>query len=313
MMVKQVLATKNRFHRQSERQSLGQLRTLIVNPSTVVRYEKSVKAFLRWLHTENKGWPRNFGVLDLLASEFVDFLWSDGEGKAFASNFVAGIQHFQPSARKHLPSTWRLLGAWNRRELPARATPASEELVETLAGMALRDKLPDMAVLLCLGFHCLLRTGELLGLTAGDCDVDLPGLQAVLNLGLSKSGSRQGAKESVTVDDPVVVRLLAVLLLNKKPGDRLLSVSQATFRKKFADYIKELGLDDYDFKPYSLRRGGATAHFRHFGQLSRTVVRGRWASAKSARIYINDGLATLAKFKISPETKAMMHRFRNDF
>ena len=47
-----------------------------------------------------------------------------------------------------------------------------------------------------------------------------------------------------------------------------------------------------NLRPHSLRRGGATAYYRLTGGLSRTMKRGRWASASVARLCIQDGLAT---------------------
>jgi hypothetical protein len=37
--------------------------------------------------------------------------------------------------------------------------------------------------------------------------------------------------------------------------------------------------------------------FRETNSLSPVVVRGRWSNARTARIYINEGLATLAQYQ----------------
>ena len=62
-----------------------------------------------------------------------------------------------------------------------------------------------------------------------------------------------------------------------------------------------LGVADHGFKPYSLRRGGATAYFRASGSMELTLERGRWSSARVGRIYINDGLAKAVELKIGGE------------
>ena len=41
--------------------------------------------------------------------------------------------------------------------------------------------------------------------------------------------------------------------------------------------------------------GGATAHFLEYGSLDKTAIRGRWSSTKTARIYINEAVSTLAQ------------------
>jgi hypothetical protein len=49
---------------------------------------------------------------------------------------------------------------------------------------------------------------------------------------------------------------------------------------------------------FFLRRGGATFWFSKHGSLDRLLIHGRWQTPKTARIYINNGLATLAEMKI---------------
>ena len=56
--------------------------------------------------------------------------------------------------------------------------------------------------------------------------------------------------------------------------------------------------DQYRFKPCSFRRGGATHYFRVCGDLCRVVLKRRWQSQKTARLSINDGLATLAEMQL---------------
>ena len=55
--------------------------------------------------------------------------------------------------------------------------------------------------------------------------------------------------------------------------------------------MEQLGLAAFGFRPYSLRRGGATAFYRATRNMAVTIERGRWSTISVARIYINDGLA----------------------
>ena len=54
--------------------------------------------------------------------------------------------------------------------------------------------------------------------------------------------------------------------------------------------MNELQLKGH-FLPYSVRRGGATAHFVQDGSLDITCERGRWGNMKTARVYVNTALA----------------------
>ena len=119
----------------------------------------------------------------------------------------------------------------------------------------------------------------------------------MLYLGLTKSGQRRGAAEAITIDCCLVARLLAVWQLKTQPGDNLVP-SPGRFRKTFNDMLAGLGIEDVGYKPHSLRRGGASYDYRQHGVVSRTTLRGRWNSAKTARIYITDAMAVLAAVKL---------------
>ena len=46
--------------------------------------------------------------------------------------------------------------------------------------------------------------------------------------------------------------------------------------------------------PHGIRRGGASWHLQAHGSYDRTVEHGRWATVRSARIYINEAAAEQA-------------------
>ena len=48
-------------------------------------------------------------------------------------------------------------------------------------------------------------------------------------------------------------------------------------------------------------------YFGRHGSLDRLLVQGRWASSKTARIYINEGLAALAELKLTFNAPAKAH------
>ena len=129
---------------------------------------------------------------------------------------------------------------------------------------------------------------------------------------MTKGGARQGAAESVTIATPFVVKIVEASLLGRQRGDPLFPKGSGQFRDLFHKVVQKLQLQHWGFKPYSLRRGGATDHFRKFGSLSSTVVKGRWSSAKMARIYLNDGLATLASFSFQQQ-QAMLDKYEQRF
>ena len=78
-------------------------------------------------------------------------------------------------------------------------------------------------------------------------------------------------------------------------GDTLVGRAPQVFRKQFSQHLLELGIGRVGYKPYSLRRGGATTSFLETGNIGMVTVAGRWQSQNTARIYINDGMKVLAE------------------
>eukprot|EP00972_Heterocapsa_arctica_P069445 10261191-Heterocapsa_arctica.AAC.1 len=137
-------------------------------------------------------------------------------------------------------------------------------------------------------------------LKVGDVCIDSNKWRGIVSLGLTKTGKRKGAAESVTLDDECICRLAFKLVRDRPLGELLLQTSPTRFRRDFKALTEAFKLGEWGFKPYSFRRGGATSHLRCFGSLSLTIDRGRWEDPRSARIYLQSGLAQLADMRLSP-------------
>ena len=310
---RQVLHVHNKAERKRQRADLGRLSSLVVTPRTETRYSKAVKEVFYFMKEEGIPLPDSHDDLDRVLSQYIEHLWEGGEGRSEASNAVAGLQHFLPNLRKNLPSSWRLLGAWQRSELPCRAPPLTWETLCSICGVFVSQGHTGAAIALCVAFDGMLRTGEMLDVKASDVVISADSLTAVVSLGLTKGGKRRGVEETVVLDDPLVVSLLTVLLMSRKGGQKLIPLSQAKFRHLFAEALKKLDLEEIGFKPYSIRRGGATWYLNATGSMSKVCVKGRWSSEKCARIYVNDGLTTLAKLAFSRKANKLCAKYRSSF
>eukprot|EP00435_Cladocopium_sp_Y103_P018121 s4303_g4.t1 len=102
--------------------------------------------------------------MDSLVCDYLEHLWSSGAGRALACDTLAGLQDYQPNLRNHLPGAWRLLRAWHVNELPNRAPPLPEQVVQAMAGWAFFKGYVSFGISLVVAFYSMLRTGELLGL-----------------------------------------------------------------------------------------------------------------------------------------------------
>ena len=168
----------------------------------------------------------------------------------------------------------------------------------------------DMTVMLLVGFTCLLRTGELLQLKT--TDFRMGESSGVCSLKNTKSGRRDNANEVVSFDDiPTVEAVKQLLLLRRQTntGPWLWVHSAGYFRQQFKFLCDHFDLSHHQFRPYSLRRGGATHVFQQSGSMEVALLKGRWQSGRVARIYICDGLSYLPSLIMSKRTKQLLNQF----
>ena len=81
---------------------------------------------------------------------------------------------------------------------------------------------------------------------------------ALVSLGFTKGGKRQGAAESVKVVVEDVIRRVKQWLASPKM-DNSLTEAPHVWRKLFSETLDSLGFGALELRPYSLRRGGATS------------------------------------------------------
>jgi integrase len=79
----------------------------------------------------------------------------------------------------------------------------------------------------------------------------------------------------------------------------LLPKSDPEMRRAFRKLVVRCGLDPDDYKPYSLRRGGATHLYKITGNMGLVIERLRWANIKTTRIYVQEAEAMLKELHLS--------------
>lgn len=295
-MPKRVLEGAAQEQRVKQRKELGSLRELTVQPVTRARYSHALDDFYAYLKQENLVLPPKAHQMDKVVADYLEFLWAQGSGRSSGSNVLAALQDKQPQLKGKLQESWRLMKAWVTHEMPNRAPRLPLELLECMIGYALFKQLPLFALSLVLGFHGLLRTGEIFQICARHVTVTRPKGPAVISLGWTKAGKRHGAAESVTIHVEDVRRRLFQWCSQVRPST-LLVPSGPQWRQQFSATVEAVGFSGFDFRPYSLRRGGATYMFQQHGNLDKLLIFGRWQTAKTAGIYLNDGLAVLAELR----------------
>ena len=160
--VKMHLEGRSKEERAKQRQTLGTLKQLALQPQTRKRYQAARAKFYAYLHENHLELPRTLSKFDDLLSDYVEHLWASGERRALASDSVAAMQDVEPQLKGKLQGTWRLLKTWHTNEVPNRAPPLPEAVLEAMLGWCLFHEYYAFGLSLLLGFYGLLRTGELL-------------------------------------------------------------------------------------------------------------------------------------------------------
>ena len=210
-----------------------------------------------------------------------------------AGNALSGSVAAYPELRGRgkLVESWFLLSCWSRLEVPCRAPPLPGLVVLALIEWLLAHRQESAAFLIAAGFDGFLRTRELLSLTWADVMVDR-NFSGVISLAHTKVGQRNASFEASVILDPLVGRLFLRAQAAREPGTSddfyIFAGSEERFYKLFKEALADLGLSSYGFRPYSLRRGGATAYYRATRNMPATIERGRWATVRVARTSTTD-------------------------
>lgn len=232
---------------------------------------------------------------EVLADYFhVMFEEKEGKGKQKARDTLYGVEMYLPRVKGQLLIAGRCVNRWAKLQVTESYPPLTWDLAALIGvHLANQGRWRD-GVAVVLAFDCLLRCGELTSLRRDD--VAFPqdrrmGFEykiTTLKIRVAKTGRNQ----SVTVANPEVVALLRQLIGQTAPGALLFPGGSTRFRKVFKRACSDLGLSS-KYVPHSLRHGCATRLHLQGVRVEDIMVRGRWASSKSARTYIQSSRAVL--------------------
>lgn len=287
-----------------------------VSPATLNNYTSAVHLFLRWLATQPSSARSAQSSLDfdLLLVHYLHYLWRNGKGKQAGKNTVCGVALYLPGLSRRLHYSSRALRGWDRLVPSVPHAPMSRTVLRVVAVSMARLGWFSTAVGTLLAFECYLRVSELTNLRRSDVSLpqdprlglDTPSSLVALRIRKTKRGSNLW----VTVRSPLVRLLLLELLSGLGEEDRVFNFSSNTFRRRLHRSCSVLGLHGY--VPHSLRHGGATHDYLSGVPIEDVMVRGRWASVKSARHYVQQGRALLLANNIPAGVVAMSQRVRYD-
>ena len=281
-------------------------------PSTQAMYRRAALAFGGWLDSVGED-PADFADLDVLLEEYLRLHWlgKHGHGKGFAANTVNGVIKLLPEAKGFLPRARAALKGFEKLQPKVSYPPLSRSVAVALSVKLALDGHYRAGLGTLVAFTCLLRVSELVGLRREDVAdhrsdprVDSDTRLMTLRLRTTKTGLNQ----RVVVEDQTVADLLADAARRTRAGGLVFPFTTAQYRSLFKAACAALGLSAL-YVPHSLRHGGATWLCARGYSVEEVMRRGRWASTRSARIYIQSGEAALLATQVPPFVAAAGRAF----
>ena len=266
-------------------------------PSTIRAYVRALQDFLAWAEPEAPEATCGFVAFDAALVDYAHDLFDSllGRCRQRVVNTIAAVQLFLPRSRPHLAGARQALQGWSRLHPSVPYPPLTWELALTIAAYLMAQGHEQLAVAVLVAFDGLLRVGELMSLRVGDvvgCGpvvTDRPDL-AHLGAGVRLRSTKTGRQQFAKLQRPEVQVLLGDLCKGRAADELVFGASAGVFRRHFKDAVRAMGLHQ-SFTPHSLRHGGATHLYAAGLSVDEIMLRGRWAVSKSARRYIQSGVA----------------------
>lgn len=270
--------------------------------TTLTLYRNAAAQFVAWADNSHEN-AHTLEELDELVTDYIHYLYDHSGSRQHAVNTVQGIKLYIPRMKHQFVTAERALAGWTKKQSPVPYPPLTWELTTTIAVQMIRNgrRYYRYALATLLSFDCLLRVGETLSLRREDvAEAKDPRVgDALSGMLLRLAKTKTGSSQSVFVSDADVRTLMRDVLATTKPAALLFPFTTGSYRRVFKGVCAQLSLSD-QYVPHSLRHGGATRLYLLGTRIDDVLVRGRWASVKSARHYVQMGRAMLLQVKVPP-------------
>jgi hypothetical protein len=227
-----------------------------------------------------------------------------------------------------LKPLWGMFSHWKGWEPYDFRTPVPELLAMAMMGAAHCLGWTDMVVFTALGFYCLLRPGEALGLQPEDFywpgdalhDSALPGdaIQGVVTIRNPKI--RRKGLQHVLIELRWMLLLLQDFLGRLPRGSRALPWTELQLLRRWRLLLRVLKLP-YNchmpemnlraWTPAGLRSGSATQDYLRWQNLDRLLWRGRWSQITTLKHYIQLGVYHTGAQQFLPHQRTLLTFYAN--
>ncbi|CAK0874843.1 unnamed protein product, partial [Prorocentrum cordatum] len=262
---------------------------LSVTPLTRKRYQEAVDSVFDWWVAQRRE-VHSAVQADVGLVDYIEGRWAAGGSLLDVNCAIAGMCHHFPPLRGRLRESWRLARAWQRAEPAGRALPIAPLMALAFSGGFLTAGFPAAAAILLAAYDTYLRTGEIMALRWHDIAIYENSGSAMIRLRDTKSQHQTGAGDFVMARSQTAAALLLKARELAGAASRreqpAIGIASAAFQRVFAEICSCLQLEDQRLTLYSWRRESASADFRSRGSMETTLLRGRWASVRAARLCV---------------------------
>ena len=268
-----------------------------IKPATLAKYKTAVRRFTTYLHFVERPFPLTPHDFDDVAAEFVNYLYQDDRPLDWAASFMSGIKRFVPNVRRHMETAALYIRNWGSSIDRVRAFPYTVDMVQCMATLLALEKKYHMAILVLMAFSGLFRLGELFKLQVKQVEIISETFCIVSLIGTK---ARRGAV-TVVLSDRTVITLLKRLLVQRSPTELLFDCRYQELQNVLRFFARMIDVPGDRFTGHGFRRGGATFHYKKWASYDRVQALGRWAEAKTCRLYIDEAVADRLTYGLSKE------------
>ena len=250
-------------------------------------------------------------------------LYYGGKSYTRYAETINAIAAHRPILRRQLGEAWDLAFAWLQDEPGGHHPALPGSILLAALTVCLMWGWEKEAAAFALMWAGILRVGELVAAVRSDLVLPrdtAPGQSFVLlRIKEPKTRGRGAKHQSARVDPEDLVHLLDLVYKDLDGIAALWPLSAATLRKRFEAVMVQLKIPTQktkEFRPFELasfRAGGATWLLGRTEAPDLVRRRGRWLSAKSMEIYLQEITVATCWPKLDSETRERIQIFAGCF
>ena len=284
------------------------------SPTYVKRLRDAFSHLTLWAQRNNVDFGRacySSELMSKLLSTYIQQCYEANESFLTVRHAILSVQWFFPVFVNCLNEPWQALKSWwsevpwrSRVPIPLKALQlVMISMLMCSASVASHIRKYQYVALqfLCmLGFHGLLRPGELFNLSSRDLMVCYINgrLQLVVSIMNPKTRQWLGRCQHVLIDHQPTCEWAKWFLASLPALTPIWPFGVGTGRKLFRQICASRGFGSNTFTLASLRTGGATYLYQCNQDVTRLQFMGRWANTRTVKIYVQEAISTLVTAKL---------------